>query len=242
MQTSREIFNYFSDKPEYIDKDTRTVLVRVIRPANEESRDRIIFSTNNQTSIPKSSLRVTDRIHLEIESYFKNHGLYYDRRKNYYKNQKKKPTDIISVSFLAQCLISLILRKPDFARARPSTLLTDNDTYKVLYEDNQDLVAYYNAARLGRNIQNVLKNEDDISSTEVNDILFYVVYAVVADKLRKKELAFSDVRNMKLESISKEDIISVAREIYARYKELGGNSKIAKSKTFIDEIYTLFRL
>ncbi len=242
LQTSREIFNYFSDKPEYIDKDTRTVLVRVIRPANEESRDRIIFSTNNQTSIPKSSLRVTDRIHLEIESYFKNHGLYYDRRKNYYKNQKKKPTDIISVSFLAQCLISLILRKPDFARARPSTLLTDNDTYKVLYEDNQDLVAYYNAARLGRNIQNVLKNEDDISSTEVNDILFYVVYAVVADKLRKKELAFSDVRNMKLESISKEDIISVAREIYARYKELGGNSKIAKSKTFIDEIYTLFRL
>ena len=179
---------------------------------------------------------------MEIESYFKNHGLYYDRRKNYYKNQKKKPTDIISVSFLAQCLISLILRKPDFARARPSTLLTDNDTYKVLYEDNQDLVAYYNAARLGRNIQNVLKNEDDISSTEVNDILFYVVYAVVADKLRKKELAFSDVRNMKLESISKEDIISVAREIYARYKELGGNSKIAKSKTFIDEIYTLFRL
>ena len=121
-------------------------------------------------------------------------------------------------------------------------MLTDNDTYKVLYEDNQDLVAYYNAARLGRNIQNVLKNEDDISSTEVNDILFYVVYAVAADKLRKKELAFSDVRDMKLESISKEDIISVAREIYARYKELGGNSKIAKSKTFIDEIYTLFRL
>lgn len=74
--------------------------------------------------------------------YFKNRGLYYDRRKNYYKNQKKKSIDIISVSFLAQCLISLILRKPDFARARPSTLLTDEETYKFLYEDNQDLEAY----------------------------------------------------------------------------------------------------
>ena len=93
LQTSREIFNYFSDKIENIDKDKRNILVRVIKPEDEESRDNIIFSTNNQTSIPKSSLRVTDTIHLQIEMFFKNHGLYYDRRKNYYKNQKKKSTE-----------------------------------------------------------------------------------------------------------------------------------------------------
>src|SRR5574344_125016 len=78
LQTSREIFNYFSDKRESIDVDNRNILVRVIKPESEESRDNIIFSTNNQTSIPKSSLRVTDTIHLQIEMYFKNHGLYYD--------------------------------------------------------------------------------------------------------------------------------------------------------------------
>lgn len=101
LQTSREIYNYFSEHKERIDEDKRTILVRVIRPESEESRDNIIFSTNNQTNIPKSSLRVTDTIHLQIEMYFKNKGLYYDRRKNYYKNQKKKAVDIISVSFLA---------------------------------------------------------------------------------------------------------------------------------------------
>ena len=129
LQTSREIFNYFSNKKEKVNEDTRTILVRVINPKNEASRDNIIFSTNNQTNVPKSSLRVTDNIHLQIETYFKNRGLYYDRRKNYYKNQKKKANEIISVSFLAQCLISLLLRKPDFARARPSTLLTDQKTF-----------------------------------------------------------------------------------------------------------------
>ena len=46
-------------------------------------RDDIIFATNNQTNIPKSSLRVTDAIHLQIEMYCKTRGLYYDRRKNY---------------------------------------------------------------------------------------------------------------------------------------------------------------
>ena len=32
------------------------------------------------------------------------------------------------------------------------------------------------------------------------------------------------------------------QEIYDKYKELGGNSRIAKSRTFIDDIYLLFNL
>ncbi|MCJ0595370.1 AIPR family protein [Enterococcus cecorum] len=242
LQTSREIFNYFSNKLENVEEDNRTILVRVIKPTSEESRDNIIFSTNNQTSIPKSSLRVTDTIHLQIEMYFKNRGLYYDRRKNYYKNQKKKASDIISVSFLAQCLISLVLRKPDFARARPSTLLTDEETYKFLYEDNQDLEAYYKAAKIGRRIQNALKNSGGMSITEVNDILFYVVYTVAADNMRKRELAFSDIKVFDVDSVTDAKILSVADKIYKKYKELGGNSRIAKSRTFIEDVYPLFDL
>lgn len=242
LQTSREIYNYFSERKERVNDDNRTILVRVIRPESEESRDNIIFSTNNQTSIPKSSLRVTDTIHLQIEMYFKNRGLYYDRRKNYYKNQKKKAIDIISVSFLAQCLISLVLRKPDFARARPSTLLTDGETYKYLYVDNQDLEAYYKAARIGRKVQNILKTDTNMTKTDVNDILFYVIYAVVADVLKKKELSFIDIKNFDLDNISETSISEISNKIYLKYKELGGNSRIAKSKSFIDDVYLLFNL
>ena len=242
LQTSREIYNYFSERRERIDNDNRTILVRVIRPKSEESRDNIIFSTNNQTSIPKSSLRVTDTIHLQIEMYFKNRGLYYDRRKNYYRNQKKKAIDIISVSFLAQCLISLVLRKPDFARARPSTLLTDEETYKYLYEDNQDLEAYYKAARIGRSVQSSLKTSTDMINTEVNDILFYVIYAVVANELKKKELSFIDLKNFDLNKVTEGSISEISNRIYSKYIELGGNSRIAKSKTFIDDVCLLFDL
>lgn len=242
LQTSREIYNYFSERSERINDDNRTILIRVICPESEESRDNIIFSTNNQTSIPKSSLRVTDTIHLQIEMYFKNRGLYYDRRKNYYKNQKKKAIDIISVSFLAQCLISLVLRKPDFARARPSTLLTDEETYKYLYEDNQNLEAYYKAARIGRSVQKTLKAYPTMTNTEVNDILFYVIYAVVADVLKKKELSFIDLKNFDLDNLTEDSISTISNKIYQKYNELGGNSRIAKSKTFIDDIYLLLNL
>lgn len=188
MQTSTEIYNFYSNNKVLIDKESRNNLVRVIVPSSEKARDDIIFATNNQTNIPKSSLRVTDTIHLQIEMYMKSRGLYYDRRKNYYKNQKKKAADIVGVSFLAQCLISVFLRKPDFARARPSTLLTDDETYKKLYESNTDLDVYYKTALLGEKIQANLSKTTDMTSAERNDVLYYLLYAVSAKFSIKKQL------------------------------------------------------
>lgn len=239
LQTSTEIYNYFSNNATETIDEKRNVLVRVVVPENEEVRDRIIFATNNQTNIPKSSLRVTDTIHLQIETYFKTRGLYYDRRKNYYKNQKKKSTEIIGVSFLAQCLISIILRKPDFARARPSTLLTDDDTYAMLYEDNQNLKAYYNAAYIGKKIQRNLSLTSEMTPAERSDILFYLLYAVVAKELDKKDISFEDLSNVNIDSIDDKVINAMKEPVYEKYKELGGNGRVAKSSTFIDDIYNI---
>lgn len=236
LQTSTEIFNYFSDNKGLLESERRNLLVRIIVPDSEESRDNIIFATNNQTNIPKSSLRVTDTIHLQIEMYFKSRGLYYDRRKNYYKNQKKKADDIIGVSFLAQCLMSVILRKPDFARARPSTLLTDDETYAFLYEKNQDLDVYYKVALLGKKIKRNLRATVEMTPAERSDVLFYLLYAVVAKMMNKKEITFSDLKNFNLELITEETIDETKKQIYNKYKELGGNGRVAKSSTFINEI------
>lgn len=66
LQTSTEIYNYYTNHPDKKQDEQRNVLVRIITPSSEESRDNIIFATNNQTAIPKSSLRVTDPIHIQI--------------------------------------------------------------------------------------------------------------------------------------------------------------------------------
>lgn len=233
LQTSREIYNYFSENKDKLNNESRNVLVRFIVPDSEEIRDDIIFATNNQTNIPKSSLRVTDPIHLQIEMYCKTRGLYYDRRKNYYKNLKKKATDIISVSFLAQCLISLFLRKPDFARARPSTLLTDDRTYNQLYPENCNLSVYYKVGKLGKIIQDNIRKTPDLNPYEKNDILFYVLYGVVVKLLGKTDIKPTDVVNFDLNLVSEELIDSVKEQIYCKYKELGGNGSVAKSSNFI---------
>ena len=242
LQTSTEIYNYFSTNPQQLESERRNVLVRVIVPESEEIRDNIIFATNNQTNIPKSSLRVTDTIHLQIEMYFKSRGLYYDRRKNYYKNQKKKAAEIVGVSFLAQCLISIILRKPDFARARPSTLLTDDATYAFLYEENQNLEAYYKAALLGKKIHKNLSLTQEMTPAERSDVLFYLLYAVAAQVINKKEINFSDLANLDFSQVNDVIINGIKERVYNKYKELGGNGRVAKSSSFINEIDTLFNL
>lgn len=236
LQTSMEIYNYFSENREALESEKRSILLRIIVPDNEESRDQIIFATNNQTNIPKATLRVTDPIHLQIEMYFKNRGLFYDRRKNYYKNQGRKPAEIVGVSFLAQCLITIFLKKPDYARARPSTLLNDEKTYNELYEKNNDLEVFYRVALLGKKIQRNVRSGSNFSSAEKSDILYYVLYAVIADVLGKKNITPADIKNLNIDSVTDALIEDIRNRVYEIYKQHGGNGRVAKSAEFIQYI------
>ena len=236
LQTSMEIYNYFSENREALESEKRSILLRIIVPDNEESRDQIIFATNNQTNIPKATLRVTDPIHLQIEMYFKSRGLFYDRRKNYYKNQGRKPAEIVGVSFLAQCLITIFLKKPDYARARPSTLLNDEKTYNELYEKNNDLEVFYRVALLGKKIQRNVRSGSDYSSAEKSDILYYVLYAVIADVLGKRNITPADIKNLDMDSVTDTLIEDIRNRVYEIYKQHGGNGRVAKSAEFIQYI------
>lgn len=236
LQTSMEIYNYFSENRKALESEKRSILLRIIVPDNEESRDQIIFATNNQTNIPKATLRVTDPIHLQIEMYFKSRGLFYDRRKNYYKNQGHKPAEIVGVSFLAQCLITIFLKKPDYARARPSTLLNDEKTYNELYEKNNDLEVFYRVALLGKKIQKNVRSGSDYSSAEKSDILYYVLYAVIADVLGKRNITPADIKNLDMDSVTDTLIEDIRNRVYEIYKQHGGNGRVAKSAEFIQYI------
>lgn len=236
QQTSREIYNYFASNMALKENEKRNILVRLIKPDGEQVRDQIISATNNQTNIPKYSLRVTDPIHYQIELYFKSRGLYYDRRKNYYKNQKKKSADIIGVSFLAQTLISIILKKPDFARARPSTLLDDNATYERLYNKDCGLKAYYNAARIGQSTRNCIKKDAVLTQVEKSDIQFAVMYMLARKLTNKSDITFNDLSSIDLTQITEELLNTCKQQVYNKYVELGGDSAVAKSSQLTDAI------
>ena len=236
LQTSYEIFRYFSNNQEKLEHESRSVLVRVIVPESEETRDRIIKATNSQTPIPKSSLRATDQIHRNIEEYFKPRGLYYDRRKNFYKNEGKKPKEIISLPFLSQCLMATLLQRPDTARARPSTLLENDDSYGKLFHPNNSLEIYFLIAYWGRETENLLKELRKYSTSEINDIKFYVLYHCACILSESLYPSSGKMVGLSRDNLSRDAIIAAAVQCYDLYRELGGTDKVAKGIELLEKL------
>lgn len=236
LQTSSEIHRFFSNNPDKLKEEERSVLVRVIVPNSEETRDKIIRATNSQTPIPKSSLRATDHVHRNIEEYFKSRSLYYDRRKNFYKNEGKKPKEIISLPFLSQCLMATLLQKPDSARARPSTLLENDASYDKLFHPTNALKTYYLLAYWGRSIETVLKDSKKYLTPEISDIKFYTLYHAVCVSTENLYPSNNKVSTLEKEHIDTNVILSSADICYDLYRELGGTNKVAKGVDLLEKV------
>ena len=236
LQTSSEIHRFYNLNQAKLADENRDVLVRIIVPESEETRDRIIRATNSQTPIPKSSLRATDQVHRQIEDFLKSRGLFYDRRKNFYKNEGKKPKEIISVPFMSQCLISVLMQKPNFARARPSTLLEDDESYSKLFHKNNDLQSYYLVAKLGRNIEEKLKKDKKYTTTEIADIKFYILYTVTCLMAQSLYPKSNQLSKLQPDNLSDGMFDYALATTYDLYSELGGTNKVAKGAKLIEKL------
>ncbi|WP_075174766.1 AIPR family protein [Acinetobacter indicus] len=236
LQTSSEIYRYFKENPQIIkDDESRNVLVRVIVPSSEEVRDKIIKATNSQTQIPKSSLRATDPIHRQIETYLKTKEYYYDRRKNFYKNEGKKPKQIISIPFMSQCLISVLMQKPDYARARPSSLLDDDSSYNLLYSEKTPLNVFYIVSHIGKKIEALYRNIEGLESNQSSDIKFHILYSVFCLAVKSHKPNVGNVDKINEESVL-ENIDEAVKIVRKLYLENGGNNKTAKSQKFKERL------
>lgn len=234
LQTSNEIYNYFSVAKER--DNSRSLLIRVIVPETEESRDKIIRATNSQTPIPKASLRATDSIHRDIEDYLKPRGLFYDRRKNHYKNEGKKPSEIVGLSFLAQCLMAITMQKPDFARARPSTLLEDDSSYEKLYNHSNNVKSYYIAALIGKRIELYLKKESSLTINDKNNIKFYLAYVIAVKITSNKFPGFRSLEEIDPSQIDNACIAEALIFVENIYNSMGRGDKLAKGQNMVKRI------
>lgn len=155
LQTSQEIYKYLSSEPKF--EDNRLILARVVVTDDESVRNDIIRATNSQSRIPSYSLRATEQIHHDIEQDFLHNGLYYDRQKNFYKNQGKPKSQIISIQYLAQAVGAIILQRPNDSRGRPTSLIKSEDVYNQIFNTDYPISLYLRCARLMRRIDNYLR-------------------------------------------------------------------------------------
>lgn len=238
LQTSHEIYQYFS-KLENHEGDERAVLARVICEEDEEARDRIIRATNSQTAIPPASLRSSDDIHRNIEDFLKSNGYYYDRKKNFYKNQGMPVSKIISISYMAQAMMAIMMMKPDSARARPSTLINSDMEYKKIFSLDKPIDIYLKAIQIMKATETYLKPENCETQLErktITNIKFYVAMIAsikIAGSSQQIEKKLSELPNVEL---SNEILSNSLQVVLENFNELGSTDQVAKSSALVTKL------
>jgi len=203
-------------------------------------KSKVIKSTNSQTSISAAVLSATDPIHRSIEDYFKHNGLYYDRRKNYWKNEKKPKNDIVSISLLSQTFKAIILQEPHISRAKPSSLVKNEDDYKQIFNQEYDLKGFLKLIQVQRILEEALKGSSFLEKGEGLNIRYFVyMHFVLSQRANQKEKILNpkeyldDFIDMELDNNQIEDSIS---SVYKIFTDLGKTDGIAKSKTFTEAV------
>ena len=227
LQTSYEIHDYFSADPTR--HDPRNILVRVLGVAHTadeaQTRNRIIKATNSQTAIQVASLRATDNIQRDIEDYLRSQGLYYDRRKNYYKNEGKPFSRIISITYLAQSVIAILLKRPNDARARPSSLLKEDANYYTIFDVNHLMPLYFKCIQILKRMEFYLTNTfTGISSREVNDFKFHLAMYSALLLANNPKATPDDIRAINLDEFTVDFLNGCHSIVSEVYSEIGSGS------------------
>ncbi|MFS8204338.1 AIPR family protein (plasmid) [Streptomyces sp. CWNU-52B] len=243
LQTSHTIYEVLRGNGEAPIGD-RMLLVRIISTTDRKTRDQVIRATNRQTPVNDASLRATDEIQRNIEDYFLVNGWYYDRRKNFYKNEGKDPAKIIGIPLLGQALTAVGLCRPDKARGKPSSLLKNDDDYLQVFNPKVDLSVFLWAAQTQRKLDVFLHSElANATQGERNNLKFHLSMLVavelaggrIHDPQQLKRVVGADVE---LDPAFLESRLDVLKGLTASYLQSGNTTleKAAKSQQFTNFI------
>lgn len=236
-ETLRELYDTDPSDPVF----HRHVQVRILVTADQAARDAVIRATNRQTAVPVASLRATDDIQRQIESYFFEHEWFYDRRKNFYRNQGKPAGRIVSIPSLAQSVMAMSLGRPDDARARPSSLLKSDQDYRRIFSEKTELAVYLWLAKAQRHVDEFLQTRPvPISRSHYTNLHFHLamlgavelVGGVFTDPNRLRNFAREDIfpTETRLESL-----LSSLQEQFSAFQQEHkyGQDKAAKNGDFV---------
>ncbi len=219
LQTSRQIHGYFKEVTSTPEQDTRRVLVRIIKTADMTVRDDVIRCTNSQNVMPEEALRATDAIHRQIESLLHRFNLFYDRRKGHYRDQGQPVNQIVSVVDMLQAMLSIVLRRPDDARARPRKYFQTNDLYTSVFgKDKYDLNVYLKSIEITRRVDAFL-SEKDLELIHKRNINFYLCMYLACAKANSAFSSPGEILKIDPSAISEEFLQDCFDRVWKLYQK-----------------------
>jgi hypothetical protein len=237
LQTSTEVLAYFDDGDHI--GDNRQILVKVVESGSSGTRDRVIEATNKQTGVQSAQLRATDPIQRNIEDMLQSYNFYYDRRKNYYKNEGRPRDSIIGIAELAQSIMSVLLQRPNDARARPSNIIRDDSDYSSLFSDSYDLKFFVVCAALKKKVDSWMKLNSGLEAADRNNVVFHTLMRLAMRVTGELSPNSTKISEIDYSNLTNADIKAAFGDVLPIYQSLGGDAPTAKGRLFKDRIKAL---
>lgn len=188
LQTTHVLHRADKDKKLHDSRRSEGILVRVIESDDDEVRDQVIAGTNRQTRVEGASLYATDALQTHIERYFFANDWYYERRKNRYKNLGKPASRRVSIHSLAQAIMTLDRGEPDVARARPTTVITND--YRSVFNTDIGVAAYLKAAQMLASVSSYLRSSEAKSIiNNYSNVRFYLLLGVAMTSVGARDFS-----------------------------------------------------
>jgi hypothetical protein len=238
LQTSQEIFQYFATNPAV--PEHRHVLIRVILPPDELTRNKVTKATNNQTPVSPLSLRATDQIHFDIEERLKLHDLFYDRRKGQYRNQRKPISKIVTIKAMAQSVMAALLGRPNDAYGGPLKVLKQQEIYDNIFSDKYDRDVYVACALLDKTVVDFL-DDQSLTKEERRGLRYYLVTWLawtLTGKLKPSQRDIAALRPQLVSGVPRETLDTALSRVLKIYKSLGGTERVAKGPQMVARLKT----
>lgn len=215
LQTTNTIYQYYSNGN--ADKAGRCLLVKIICSTEENIRNQIIQATNNQSAIPLYSLHATDKIQKDIEMVMLQHGLYYERKTNYYRNLGYDEQKIFAPLYLAGGFIALVVKLPHRAATLKSKFMNSPVQYQGVFSQNSDLRIWPQIATILRRIDLAAEQKRVRIKTSTEKYLKTVrpliAILCVSKIVGKFGFGERDLVNLDLKLLSQSTISSVVDDI-----------------------------
>jgi hypothetical protein len=136
--------------------------------------------------------------------------------------------------------MAIILARPNDARARPSSLLRNEQGYELVFRSSVPLEAYAFCAELVRAIENFLVQKTRSRKTR-NNLKFYVAFVAARLMVGKDKLNVKDIKAISESTASNKVLEAAYAFSRTKYLNLGGDDDVARGSVLVKRIGTGIR-
>lgn len=132
--------------------------------------------------------------------------------------------------------MSIVLKKPDDARAQPSSLMREEEDYNNIFNPNYPIQLYLQCVKIMKKVEEFLRNTNIEYSGGINNIKFHLAMFATLLLLNTSEVKPDKIANLSVDGFDDELLEQCLQEVVTIYQQMGDNDQVAKGPEFVQKL------